>query len=70
MTDRIPNFMYLEAAAVQFQEAVVSAYNGNCTLTESRNYRNMPWWNRDIPKNRKRVRRLFNAAKKSGNWTE
>jgi hypothetical protein len=30
MTDKITNFMDLETAAKQFQDAIVSAYNENC----------------------------------------
>jgi hypothetical protein len=30
----------------------------------------VPWWNRDLSEKKKRVRRLFNAAKKSGDWTD
>jgi hypothetical protein len=45
MTDRITDFMDLEAAARQFQDAIVSAYNDNCPLTVRRNNRNVPRWN-------------------------
>jgi hypothetical protein len=35
-----------------------------------RNYRNIAWWSKDLAERRKKGRRLFNAAKKSGNWTD
>jgi hypothetical protein len=70
MTDRINNFADLETAAEQFQEAISSAYTENCPLSVRRNYRNIPWWSQDHAESRKKVRRLFNAAKKSGNWTD
>jgi hypothetical protein len=35
-----------------------------------RNNRNISWWNKDLAERRRKVRRLFNAAKKSGNWTD
>ena len=35
-----------------------------------RNNRKISWWNQDLAERRKKVRRLFNAAKKSGNWTD
>jgi hypothetical protein len=44
MTDRITDFMDLEAAARQLQGAIVSAHNDNFLLTVRRN-RNVPWWN-------------------------
>ena len=34
-----------------------------------RNNRNISWWNQDLAEKNNKVRKLFNAAKKSGNWT-
>jgi tRNA U55 pseudouridine synthase TruB len=68
MKDKINDFVHLENAAEQFQDAIRSAYTENCPLTVRKN-RNIPWWTQDLAERRK-VRRLFNAAKKSGNWTD
>jgi hypothetical protein len=70
MTDRVTNFIDLETAAKQFQEATIFAYNENCPSTMRGNNRNISWWNKDLAERRRKVRRLFNAAKKSGNWTD
>jgi hypothetical protein len=35
-----------------------------------RNNRNISWWNQDLAERKRKVRRQFNAAKKSGNWTD
>jgi len=70
MTDKINNFTDLEIAANQLQDAIVFAYNENCPLTVRRNNRNTSWWNQDLTVKRRKVRRLFNVAKKSGNWTD
>ena len=70
MIDKISNFTDLETAAKQFQDSIVSAYNENCPLTVRRNNRKISWWNQDPAERRKKVHRLFNAAKKSGNWTD
>ena len=70
MTDKILNFIDLEIASRQFQNTITTSYNEICPLTVRRNYRNISWWNRDHAKRRKKVRKLFNAAKKSGNWTD
>jgi hypothetical protein len=43
MTDKINNFIDLEIAADQFQEAISVAYNENCPLTVRRNNRNTSW---------------------------
>jgi hypothetical protein len=69
IVDEITNYMNLEVAARQFQGAVVIAYEENCSLSVKRN-RNVPGGNRDRAEMRRKVRRLFNAAKKSGNWTD
>ena len=47
MTDRITNFIDIETAAKQFQDAIIDAYNENCPLTVRRNNRNVSWWNQD-----------------------
>jgi transposase len=70
MTDRVTNFIDLETAAKQFQDAIIFAYNENCPSTVRWNNRNIPWWNKDLAERRSKVRRLFNAVKKSGNWTD
>jgi hypothetical protein len=70
MTDRIDDFADLETAAKQFQEAINFAYTENRPLSMRRNYRNIPWWSQDLAERRRKVRRLFIAAKKSGNWTD
>jgi hypothetical protein len=69
MKDRITNFIDMESAVRQFQDAVISAYN-NC-LSVARWYsRNISWWNQDLTERRRKVHRLFHAAKKSGYWTD
>ena len=46
------------------------AYNENCPFTMRKNNRNISWWNQDLVEKRRKVRKLFNVAKKSGNWTD
>ena len=70
MTDKISNFTDPEIAAKQFQDATVFAYDENCPLTMRKNNRKISWWNQDLAERRKKVYRLFNVAKKSGNWTD
>ena len=66
MTDKINSIIDLEIAADQFQEAITFAYNENCPITVRRNSRNTSWWNKGIAVKGRKVRKLFNAAKKSG----
>jgi hypothetical protein len=69
MKDRITSFIDLETTVRQFQDAIVFAYNENCP-TVWRNNRNTSWVNQDLAERRRKVCRLFNAAKKSGNGTD
>ena len=64
MTDKINKFTDLEIAANQLQEAIAFAYNENCPLTVMGYTRNTSWWNQDLAVKRRKVCRLFNAAKK------
>jgi hypothetical protein len=70
MADKVSNFMDLVTAERQFKDAIVYAYNENCPLTTKRNNMNISWWNQDLAEKRRKVRRLFNAAKKSGKLTD
>jgi hypothetical protein len=70
MTDKINNFIEPEIAADQFQEAISVAYNENCPLTLRRNNRNTSWWNQGLTEKRRKVRKLFNVAKQSEEWTD
>jgi hypothetical protein len=70
VTDKINDFADLETAAEQFQDVTVFAYKENCSLTVRKNNRIIPWWTQDLAERRRRVRRLFSAAKKSGNLTD
>jgi hypothetical protein len=69
MKGRITNFIHLETAATQFQDAIISAYNDNHGSIVRHNSRNISWWNQDLEGRNSMVRRLFNAAK-SGYWTD
>jgi len=70
MTDKINNFIDFEIAADQLQEAVTFAYNENCPLTMRRNNRNTSWWNQGLAGKSRKVCKLFNSAKKSGDCTD
>jgi hypothetical protein len=70
MTEKINNCIDLEIVADQFQETISVAYKENCLLSVRRNNRNMSWWNQGLAEKKRRVRKLFNVAKNSGNWTE
>ena len=70
LPDKINSFIDHKIAAKQFQDAIVSAYNENCPLTVRKNNSVISWWNQDLAEKRRKVHKLFNVAKKSGNWTD
>jgi hypothetical protein len=70
LQNKINNFIDLEIAADQLQENITFAYNENCPPTVKRNNRNTSWWNQGLAVKRRKVRQLFNAAKRSGDWRE
>jgi hypothetical protein len=70
MTDKISNLIDLEMAANQFQEAITVAYNENYHLTVRKNNMHTSCWNQGLAKKRRKVRKLFNLAKKSADWTD
>jgi hypothetical protein len=57
MKDRITNFIDLQTAARQFQDAINSAYN-NCPSVVRQYNRNISWWNQDLADRRRNVCRL------------
>jgi hypothetical protein len=69
MEDWISNCTDLETAARQLQDTITLAYN-NCPSVARRYNRNVSWWNQDLAERRRKVRRLFNVAKKSGIWID
>lgn len=66
----IQNHVDLEFAAEQLREAIISAYEENCQVTTRIYTRNTTWWNNELGEQRRRVRKLFNKAKRSGRWDE
>jgi hypothetical protein len=70
MRNRITNYIDLEIAARQFQNAVNLAYTDNCPSVARQYSRNISWWNQDLADRRRKIQRLFNATKRSGNWID
>ena len=58
----------LEIAVDQLQQAILQSFYQNCKNTTTNSPRLVPWWSKEISGLRKRCRKLFNRAKKSGDW--
>jgi hypothetical protein len=53
MEDRITNFVDLETAARQLQDAIILAYNDNCPTVARHYNRNVSWSNQYLVERRK-----------------
>ena len=65
---RIANVFDLEDVAGRLQGAIIAAYNDSCPLVERSRSGKVTWWTQELETLKKRSRRLFNKAKKTGNW--
>ncbi len=59
----------LDAAALHLGSTLMEAYKESCPLKTVIFSRNVPWWNRELNRLRTATRRLFNRAKRNGDWT-
>lgn len=57
----------IEEVCLQLQEAIQTSYHENCAETRQTTSK-QKWWNANLEKLRKNTRKLFNKAKKTGNW--
>jgi hypothetical protein len=52
----------------QLQQAVIFSYYENCPAKASRSQRMAPWSNKELNGLRTKPRKLFNTAKRTGQW--
>nr|AMS38365.1 hypothetical protein [Bactrocera tryoni] len=60
----------IESRLSELNGSVINAYHGSCPLKVPTDRRNCPWWSRKLADLRKKVRSLFNKAKRTGVWEE
>ena len=49
-------------------DMLISAHQSCSKVVKEKNIREVPWWNPELGKQRKNVRKLFNRAKANGDW--
>ena len=49
-------------------DMLISGHQSCSKVVKEKNIREVPWWNPELGKQRKNVRKLFNRAKANGNW--
>ena len=58
----------LDLVSSNLNNLMLSAYEKSCPTKRKCGTRNVPWWNRELEKLRKTSRKLFNRAKRTGEW--
>jgi hypothetical protein len=68
MSRRICMIRDTDRSADQLQQAIILSYYHNCLAKTTRSPRTAPWWNKKLSGLRAKTRRLFNIAKRTGQW--
>ena len=60
----------LEQKVLDLNKSIINAFENSCPQTLSNTRREVPWWNGHLSQLRIKTRKLFNTAKRNGNWEE
>ncbi|XP_014249818.1 uncharacterized protein LOC106666849 [Cimex lectularius] len=66
----IKSTLDIELTSTQIQEALINSYHEACPQTTYNNGKKVCWWNDNLAALRKKTRKLWNRAKKTGNTEE
>ena len=58
----------LDHLADSIREGIIQAYHESCPERVRKTSRDLPWWNERLGRLRRDARRLFNRAKRNGDW--
>jgi hypothetical protein len=58
----------VELAVDLLQQAILLSYRQNCPARVALSPRTFPWWNKELSRLKASTRRLFNHAKRTGDW--
>jgi hypothetical protein len=58
----------IDLSVDQLQRAIILSYYKNCPAETTRWPRMVPWWNKKLSGIRANTRKLFNIAKRTGQW--
>jgi hypothetical protein len=68
----VPRVIHLvrdvELAVDILQQAILSSYHQNCPARAALSPRTDPWWNKELNRLKASTRRLFDQAKRTGDW--
>lgn len=58
----------LEQKVEDLNNNIIEAINASCKLSDPKKTKDAQWWNTQLAKERKEVRKYFNRAKRDGNY--
>lgn len=70
LNQRIHTTDEVDRVANTLQSLIIKSYEQSCPPKQRKVNRNVPWWNNSFEELRRTTRRLFNTAKRTGNWGE
>ena len=70
ITGNIESPENLEFYSKQLHTSIHSAFENSCPVKRRKPFNRVPWWNEQLEKLKKKSRRLFNKAKRTGEWGE
>ncbi|XP_054709092.1 uncharacterized protein LOC129218795 [Uloborus diversus] len=68
LSGKFNSLLDLELSVDQLQRAILRSYYQNCKANVTDSPRLVPWWSSEISDLRSKYRKLFNRAKKNGDW--
>lgn len=60
----------LDAVVDWLQQTIIGSFEANCQVRERRPQRQVAWWNAELLSQRRKLNKIFNRAKKTGEWEE
>lgn len=60
----------LEQWVLEVNNSITNAFENSCPQRQANTKKEVPWWNQDLALLRTKTRKLFNTAKRNGNWEE
>ena len=60
----------LDREVGELNRAIIGAFEDSCPLRRQRSQNDATWWSQGLERGRKTLRKLFNAAKRTGEWSE
>ena len=67
---KISSTLDIEETSEKLEEAIITSYHISCPQVKRTRKREVSWWNKELEQLRPETRKLYNRAKKTGEWAE